>query len=365
MRVQLSHKLAAALTSWLSLSPSPAQQRIPISPLPEDQGITIRRSTSGVTLSSSGRLHPLFYRSTADLNLPPGRWTRIASPANTNWVDRGEIAVQTTAEKQNFLAAYGNPATHNGFVRIPTNRPSDDLRTGVIVLHPSTLGPNSGAVFEEEIGPECDRAGLVSSFPSAQERPNNGDNRWNWQLGPQASDFKHIHNVAVEMRRLVPTVEEITLAGYSDGVAPAIGFTQLYPERVARVLLIAGFNNPGTARFAVDRNGGAPIRYARPIPVVGLVSRNDPEFYPEILSACRWFAEANGFTGQPVTNAVKVDLNAKVPGVDATIVAYGPHVNFIISDARTHEDSTYESSNGFRVLYGDFLAKGTMPADNQ
>ena len=50
---------------------------------------------------------------------------------------------------------------------------------------------------------------------------------------------------------------------------------------------------------------------------------------------------------------IKLDLNAKVSGLDSTVVANGPSVNFIIGDARTHEDSTYEPSNGYRVQPGD------------
>lgn len=160
---------------------------------------------------------------------------------------------------------------------------------------------------------------------------------------------------------MVPTLKEVKLLAYSDGVGTAIGFAHLYPEQIDGLLLFAGYNNSSTARYAELQAGGSPVRYERPIRTVGIASPRDTEFFSEIRTACNWFAAANGFAANPATNSVKRDYNRFVNGVDSTVVEMGEHVRFIISDASDHSSSMFNSPNGTRVLFGRFLKEGMMP----
>jgi len=365
----MGFRIASFVFGWLALfvMSSLGQERLPIEVSPGDRVVQAQRSPDGsVTLSSSGGFHPTAFLVATNPSLSRVRWRAVTSPGDADWVYHGRVTVPSSALNQYFAVSYfPDPLKHNGFVRLPANRPKEELRSGVVVLHPTQLGMNSGKAFEDEIGPFCDIAGLASMFPSAHNSDGQ-QNRWNGRSGPGASDYKLLYNSIMAMKQSVPAIEEVTLAAYSDGVETAIGFTQMYPQIVRRLFLVAGFNNPRTEQFALAQNNGQPVRFDPPLKVVGVVADRDTEFFPEIKKACEWFAAANGFFGEPTTDPVERDYNAKAPGPDAMILSYGPHVRMIRygTKVRTHEDSTYESENGFRVFYDRFLRQGIMPGSS-
>ncbi len=375
-RSKIGKKSAAMAALLASMFSNNAQERLPLKIAPEDRGVKIEKIADGksIRLSPSGGMHPMFY-SYGPVMSRSNFWSTIPGVADPGYVNKGSVTTSISfsqAEKKTYFKACYPDFSYtnfNGFVRLPAGVPREQLTTLAVWLH-GDVGANAGYIseFTNKGGAMLDRQTLVSYFPSGPgiaPAYSAGHSWWSGETGPQAQDYAYLLDGIKACKDLVPTIKKVKIIGASQGVRTAVGLVQLYPEQFDGLLIIAGLNSTSVIEAYVEaQNGGKPVSFSRPVPVVGIASTHDEvKAYSNLPPICRWFAAANGFTGSSVTNATRRDYYDSVPGVDSSVIEMGDHVRFILCDAKDHLSTFGFSTNGENVIYGQFIRDGLLPGN--
>ena len=349
---------------------------------PEDLGARIERlSDLSLKVTPVSSVLPLYYRRAQD---PVGEYVMFYIQRTTSVLGveraKGYAAERTlfldptnaTASVQLWQPVYAKHSKLNGFVRIPYETPRKELKTLVVLLHPylaNVHATNNAFTWETDhgMGPVCDKYRFVSYFPNTSS-----GSVWNGKDGPQASDYAVIMSGIRMCRSLVPTIEKVKVVGYGPGVETAMGLAQIWPGVFDSLLLICGgnFRTTSIESYAKYVNGGKPVVYNPPVPVVILNSYqenvNGYGSAVKMKAAVEWFAAANGFTGTPVINPIKRDYMSSKEGEDSTITEYGEYVRYIVTDIPNVMGSWAPgllNNGGFDILFRRFLKEGKLPGD--
>lgn len=344
----------------LSLSRDAAADRLPLSVLPEDRQSRIERlDDNTLRIALTGGIRPIGYRKSVDITSGVPRWSRVSSPLDP---EDGSISITGPTSGATFYAAeFPDFANRNGFLRVPGGVNLDQPQTLLVVLHGDTPGTtNSGKLVEDYLAPYVDSFGILMYFPTALAAT--GTSAWNGEQGPHASDYAMLEAGIASCKRLARTINRVVLMAISQGGSTGEGMVQLRPDLFDAVMILSGGFNSRVSEYAQQRNGGNPVRFGRPIPCIGFGSKNDPYSFLPIGKVAEWFSAANGYTGAPETNSIKLDYHDSVKGTDVTVIKLGPYVRRMISEA-PDEDTANEDWNdrAMNDIYENFVKKGILP----
>lgn len=321
-------------------------------------GIEITATNGNITLSpKTPDVRPLAYLSSTNASGPfvkmPQRPDLMGS-VTTN-IGGTDLARFFIREDPNLSATNGNT-----FLRIPTSMDLRKPQSVLCVVHGDTGRVNAGYFYEQGFNGVFEYDGTASTFPTAPTRtpPQAIWRGQNWY----DADYQYLAAVRAACMNVVHPESDYVICGYSRGAEAALGYALLYPDKVDRLVIYAGFHNANVVKYVNSQRGPGYLA-DNPVPTVVISSPND-SLHPDTIKIAQSMAEAHGYKEAPVRRPGSIDLNETPSGKDSYILEYGPFVIHIVSSAPSHEATfvlSAEPGAGADIVNLGFIKNGKLP----